>query len=210
MTKGRLCPYLNHEEKRFLSSSRFRVELIRRTGRRVSAQTVQIRLVAAWYHSRYPARCPRLTHDHRHWLSVWARRHRSWNHRHWSHMIFADESRFSLYHCDGCVPVRQRVGERLVDCCIQEPDGNVGPSLMAWGAFHVSGKVELVVLDDTANQQRYIGILHQNILPWATATFQMNFVFVYDNATPHTARNTRNFLAGRRLGSCSGLFWTLM
>ena len=45
---------------RFLSSSRIKVELIRRTGRRVSARTAQTHLVAAGYHSRRPARCSRL------------------------------------------------------------------------------------------------------------------------------------------------------
>ena len=30
--------------------------------------------------------------------------------------------------------------ERLVDCCIQETEGNFGPSHMVWGALHASGK----------------------------------------------------------------------
>ena len=103
---------------RYLSSSRIRVELIRRTGPRVSVRTVQRCLIAAGYHSRRPARCPRLTYDHRQRRRVWARWHRNWNHQHWSHVIFADESRFSLYHCDGRARVRRHVGERRVDCCI--------------------------------------------------------------------------------------------
>ena len=98
---------------RFLSSSRIRVELVRQTGRRVSARTVQRRMV----------RCPRMIQDDCRRHRVWAHGHRNWNQQqHWSHVIFADESRFSLY----------RVDERLVDCCIQETDGNVGPSPMEW------------------------------------------------------------------------------
>ena len=174
---------------RFLSSSRIRVELIRWTGHRVSARTVQRRLVGAGYHSRCPARCPRLTHDHCH-------RHRNWNHQHWSHVIFVDELRFSLYHCDSRAWVRRSVGERRVDCCIQQSDGNIGPSLIVMGAFHASGKSELVVVDGTVNQQCYIGFLRQTLLPGASATFQRNFALVHGNATPHTARNTRNFLVG--------------
>ena len=41
---------------------------------------------------------------------------------------------------------------RLVDLCIQETDGNVGPSLVAWEACRTSGKSELVVMDGTVNQ----------------------------------------------------------
>ena len=142
---------------RLLSSSRIREELIRRTGRRVSAHTVQRRLVTAGYHSSRPSRCPTLTHDHHHRRCLWARRHWNWNHQY--HVIFADESRFSHYHCDDRARVRRHVGERLLDCCIHESDGNVGPSFMVWGAFHASGKSEPVVVDGTINQQRYTGIL---------------------------------------------------
>ena len=70
---------------------------------------------------------------------------------------------------------------------------------MVWGAFHASGKSELVVVDGTVNQQRYIGILRQNLLLWASATFQKKIVLVHDNATPQIARNTRNFLAGEEV-----------
>ena len=125
---------------RFLSPSRFRVELIRRTGRLVSARMVQRRFVAAGYHPRRPARCPRLTYEHRRQRRVWAHGYRNWNHQHWSHVMIADESRLSLYHCDGHARVRRHVGERLVECCIQETNWNVGPSLMVSGAFHASGK----------------------------------------------------------------------
>ena len=184
---------------RYFSSSRISVELIRRTGPRVSVRTVQRRLVAVGYRSRRPARCPSLTHDHRRRRCVWVRRHRNWNHQHWSHVIFTHKSRFSLYQCDCRARVRRCVGERLVNCCIQEMDGDVGPSLMVWCAFHAPGKSELMVMDGTVNQQRYIGILCQNLLPWARATFQRNFVLVHDNATPHTAQNTCNFLAGEEV-----------
>ena len=115
-----------------LSLSRIRVELSRRTGRCVSAQMVQRRLVAVEYRSRRPARCPKLTHDH---SRLWAHRNRNWNNQSWSHVIFANESRFSLYHCDGHAWVRWCVGERLVDCCIQEMDENVGPSFQCLGCF---------------------------------------------------------------------------
>ena len=184
---------------RFLSSSRIRLELIRQTGCCVSARTAQRRLVAAGYLSKRQKRCPCLTHDHRRQCHIWACRHQNWNHQHWSHVLFADESRFSRYHCDGRAWVRWFVGERLVDCCIQKTDGNFGPSFMVWEAFHASGKSELVVVDGKVNQQHYIGISHQNLHPWARATFQRHFVLVHDNTTPHTARNMHNFLAGEEV-----------
>ena len=188
-----------HQGNTVPSSSRIRVKLIRRTGCYVSAHMVQRRLTAAGYRSRRPVRCPRLTLDHRPRPRIWAWRLWNWKHQHWSHVIFANESRFSLYHWDGRARIRRHVSERLVDCCIQEMDGNVSPSFMVWDAFHASDKSELKVMDTMVNQQRYIGILRQNLLPWARATFQRNFVHLHDNATPHTARNTCNFLAGEEV-----------
>ena len=91
----------------FLSSSRIRVDLIRR--HRSSACMVQRRLVTAWYCSRRPPICPRLDHDHCCRRSIWAGRHENWNHQHWFDVIFAHESRFSLYNSDGRTRVPQCV-----------------------------------------------------------------------------------------------------
>ena len=56
-------------------------------------------------------------------------------------------------------------------------------------------KQGLLVVDGTVNQQRSIGNLRQNLLPWARATFQRFFLLVHNNDTPHIARNTHNFLS---------------
>ena len=44
------------------------------------------------------------------------------------------------------------------------------------------------------NRHRYIQILRNQMLPWATGVFGRNFVYVQDNALPHTARETATFL----------------
>ena len=54
---------------RFISAPRLWMQMIRRFGRRMSVRTIRRRLLAAGYWSRRPARCPRLTLEHR-----WRRR----------------------------------------------------------------------------------------------------------------------------------------
>ena len=115
---------------RFISALRLRMQMTRRFERRMSVRTIRRRLLAAGYWSRRPARCPRLTLEHRRRRREWGRRHRVWDLRQWRHCIFSDESRFSLYHSDGRVWVRRRQGERLIDACVQPYDGNRGPSVM--------------------------------------------------------------------------------
>ena len=83
--------------KSFLLASRIRVELIRRTGRRVFAYMVQGRLVEVGYRRRHIDWCPKPTvhRCHHHML---ADRPQNCNHQHWSHAIFDDESRAHLYY----------------------------------------------------------------------------------------------------------------
>ena len=125
---------------RFISAPRLRMQMNRRFGRRMSYRTIRRRLLAAGYWSRRPARCLRLTFEHRQASREWGRRHRVWDLRQWRHCIFSDESRFSLYHSDGRVRVRHRQGAWLIDGCIQPNDGNCGLSVMVWGAIHHGGE----------------------------------------------------------------------
>ena len=121
---------------RFISAPCLRMQMICRLGTRMSVRTIRRRLWAAGYWSQCPARCPRLTLEHRRRRREWGRRHKMWDLRQWRHWFFSDESCFSLYHSDGRVRVRCRHGERLIDASIQPNDGNRGPSVMVWGAIH--------------------------------------------------------------------------
>ena len=69
------------------------MQMIRQFGRRMSVRTIRRRLLAAGYWSRRPARCPRLTLDHRRRSREWERRHRVWDLRQWRDCVFSDESR---------------------------------------------------------------------------------------------------------------------
>ena len=150
----------------FISAPRLRMQMIRRFWRRMSVRTIRRRLLASGYWSRRPARCPRLTLEHRRRRLEWERRRRVWDLRQCRHCIFSDESRFSLYHSDGRVRVRRRQRERLIDACVQPNDGNRGrqswygvQSTMGVGAswsWWIHGAM---------NRHRYIQILMNQILP---------------------------------------------
>ena len=105
------------------------------------------------------------------------RGHRVLDHRQWRHCIFSDEPRFSLYHSEGRVRVPCRQGERVIVACVQPNDGNRGPSVMVQGAIHHGGRIELVMMDGAMNQHRYMRILRNQMLSWATGVFGRNFVY---------------------------------
>ena len=186
---------MNH----LISALRLRMQIVRRFGRRMSVWTIRRRLLATRYWSLRPARCPRLTLEHKRRHCEWERRHIVWDLRQWRHCIFSDESRFSLYHSEGRLRVRCRQGERLIDACIQPNDGNRGPSVMVWCAIHHRGRSEVVVVDGAMNRHRYIQILRNQMLPWATG------VFGQDNAPPPLQHVTRQpFWTNRMLRSWTG------
>ena len=60
---------------RFISAPRLRMQMIRRFGRRMSVRIIRRWLMAAGYWSRRPARCPRLTLEHRRCRREWGRGH---------------------------------------------------------------------------------------------------------------------------------------
>ena len=181
---------------RFLTSSRIRVELIRQTGRRVSACTAQGRLAATGYCLRRPARCTRLTNaDPCQRCCVWVGRHLNCNHQRWSRVIFADDYQVQPLPLWLSCPSSSGSWWETSGLLHTRNGWKYHPLRHDMGVFYASGKSELVVVDGRVNQQYYIGILRQNLLPWARATFQRNCVLVHDNATSHTARNTHNLLA---------------
>ena len=72
-------------------------------------------------------------------------------------------------------------------------DSNHSPSVMVLGANHHRERrklVELVVvMDRTLNCQCNIRLFCNSMLSWATGVFGRNFVYVQNNATPHSAND---------------------
>ena len=71
----------------------------------IGAQTVRNRLHEGHLFSRRPHVVPRMTAAHRQARLAWARQHVRWNANQWSHVLFTDESRFSVDHPDGRIRV---------------------------------------------------------------------------------------------------------
>ena len=187
-------------DSRFISALHLRTEMICAFFRRLSVRSIVNRLLAASYRAMRSTGYLRLTLDHRRCRSVWGKRAECGTSVTGGTMpsqgVFSGKSRFMLFHSDGRACVRLRQGKRLPDACIKPTDSNHSPSVMVWGAKHHRGRrklVELVVPDGTLNCQCYIRIFRDSMLPWATGVFSRNFVYVQDNATPHTAHDMRDF-----------------
>lgn len=160
--------------------------------RNISRSTVGNRLREAGLRARNAARGPMLTPAHCRARLAYARQHVNWNMWQWSNVLFSDESRFCLYGNDRRPRVWRRQGERYAQNFIRPVAAYNGGSVMVWAGVSRSSRTPLVIVRENLNARRYIDqILRPFVLPRRQNT--RGFIFMQDNARPHTANITRQF-----------------
>lgn len=162
--------------------------------RRISDQTVRNRLHDAGLWARRPYRGPVLTDRHRQNRLQWANQHRQWTvGNDWRRVWFSDESFFVLQRHDRRRRVYRRVHERYAQNSVDEAPPHGGGGVLMWGAINFMGRSDLVQIEGRLNAQRYVAeILRPHVLPLLAAR---GSIFQQDNARPHVAQLTTQFLA---------------
>ena len=123
----------------------------------------------------------------------WCRAHVPWQAGQWNQVLFSDESRFTLERSDGRARVYHHSGERYTDACVKQTDRFRGGSVMVWAGINNNRKTNLVIINGNLNAQRYRDeILAPVVITYVNAT--PNAIFQQDNARPHTARLTTQYL----------------
>ena len=182
---------LRHLRNRFLPASATAQELP--GPRRVTDQTVRNRLRDAGLRAMRPLRGPVLTRRHCHNRLLWGNQHRNWTVRNnWRHVIFSDESFFQLMRHDTRRRVYRRVNERYAANCVQEAPAHGGGGVMVWAAISRAQRSPLIHIEGRLNAVRYVDqVLRPHALPLLD---RPEAVFQHDNARPHSARHTTQFL----------------
>ena len=182
---------LTHLRNRFLPATVTAAGMQRR---RVHAQTIRRRLRGFGLRARRPSRGPILTARHRQARLQWSRRHLHWRRQDWNNVLFSDECRIKLMEADGRTRVYRRRGERYAQACVQEVDRFGMGGVMVWGGICGGQKTRLLVIHGNLNAVRYRDeILAREVVPFINRN-RRALVFQQDNARPHTARVTTNFL----------------
>ena len=96
----------------------------------ISEFRVSRRLCESVLRARRPVVGPILKQRHRTTRLAWARARYRWILHTWQHILFNDESQFSLRFSDGRYCVYRRCGERFTDQCVYESDRFGGGSVM--------------------------------------------------------------------------------
>ena len=188
-----------HLRNRRLPATRTAAVTIGSHNRPINAHTVIRRLQERGIRARRPYVGPVLTRRHRQARLQWCHAHRRWLVRQWNQVLFSDESRFTLEKADGRVRIYRRVGERYSDACVTEVDRFRRGSVMVWGGINHQGKTDLVVIRGNLNAQGYINdVLRPVVVPFINNQ-NGPVIFQQDNARPHTARVTTQFLQGNNI-----------
>lgn len=173
--------------------ARHELEAVR--GVTVSERTVRRRFEEAGLGSFVPAKAPRLEVNHRRNRLTFAQEHRLWNADQWSKVLFSDECRILLNQIDGRQSIYRRKGERYIQTNFETTVAYGGGSIMVWAGICLGARTDLVVIDrGSLTADRYIReVLEENVVPFAPYIGD-DFVFMQDNARPHTARVTQAYL----------------
>lgn len=160
----------------------------------VSPQTVRRRLRENGFQCRRPYIGSLLTERHREARLEWAERHERWFHPQWSSVLFTDESRFKVFFPDGRVRTWRRGGLRFNDPYVMEMNRFGGGGVMVWAGISSHHRTELVFLDGRVDARRYTDeILRDHVVPFFREHDDVT-IFQQDNARPHSARLTQDFL----------------
>ncbi len=184
---------VQHTRNRFLAATRTAQTTIGRHNRAISGKTVRRRLKEVGLKARRPYKGAILTARHRQERLQWARAHRRWIRRQWSTVLFSDESKFNVSNADGRKLVYRRRGERYADCCVLEHNGWGEGSVMVWAGISAEHKTPLHTVIGRLNAVTYRDTI---LRPIAVPFLRRNALnlFQHDNARPHSARVTTQYL----------------
>ena len=124
----------------------------------------------------------------------------------WEQVVFSDECRFGLKN-DARSLRKGRTSAKANDPRYFQPTFRNSAFLMFWGCIGPNGVGRLVFCKDSVNATKYIAILQNNFLQSIEKMIGDDgrpFIIQQDNAPPHRAKITINFL---KEASMSVLHW---
>lgn len=164
-----------------------------------SIRTVRRRLQDAGLHGRRPVKKPLISKKNRKIRVAWCKAREHWTTRQWSDVLWSDESKFMLFGSDGIKWVRRPTGTRYKPEYQLPTVKHGGGSVMVWGAFSAKGMGPLHRIEGIMDQNLYIDILDNVMLPYARRFLGRGFVFQQDNDPKHRAIRVNEWFKRRRV-----------
>lgn len=168
-------------------------------GLKCSVDTVKRRLRKNNLFGRRPVKKPLISVKNRKARIQFAMEHLKWTAKEWSKILFSDESKFMLFGSDGIKFVRRPIGTRF-DPKYQLPTvKHGGGNVMVWGCFSRDCIGPIHRIEGIMDQQVYLDIIKDVMLPHAKDKMPRGWTFQQDNDPKHTAKSVKQFFSSKKI-----------
>ena len=131
--------------------------------------------------------CVPLAQFHMRARLYWSREHHSWTEKDWRHVLFSDESKFNTQNDSRRVFAWREPGKRYNLANIREIYRFDGTCILGWAGIKLDGHTLLYIISDsTMTAERYRNEVLEPYVRFFRGTVGDQFVFMDDNAQPHT------------------------
>lgn len=158
-------------------------------------ETIRIILRKSGYNGRVARKKPFISKKNKVKRRAFAKLHRNKDNSFWNSVLFTDESKFNIFRSDGQSYVWRKANEELRECNLRATVKHGGGSVMVWGCMSASGVGNLHIINGIMDQNKYLDILRQNLIPSVQKLgLDGRYKFYQDNDPKHKALNVRLWL----------------
>lgn len=184
----------------FLSSK----DIVKELNLNISSSTVRKRLIENNLHGRVARKVPLLTKKHVKARMKFAMDHTNWDGpdgiKKWRNVLWSDETKINLRGSDGKLFVRRPENNEFKRKFTKTTVKYGGGGIMVWGCFSWDGVGPIFWIQNyPMNQDGYIDILNNVMLPYADWNMPLKWVYQQDNDPKHTAKKVKNWFSTKKV-----------
>jgi len=187
---------IRNKKTRRQTLSQIHLNIINKTNKTISKQTVRNELARQSLHSRIPRFSPLISEINKERRLLWARTYENWTVEDFKKILWLDESTYTQFRTSGFGRVWREPSEEFHEDCIaatvQKSFGR-----MFWGCFSWVGMGPLVPLVGRITGNTHCEVLANYAIPTVKShakKIKKKFYFQEDNAPVHTARVARSLI----------------
>ncbi len=179
----------------FKPATHLRQDILAETGSAPGISTVKKRLAENNWSAYRPRSVPLLSTRHITARKNFARSCEVWSEEDWRRVVWSDESRFCFFRSDGKGYVRRPRDMSLNPRYTKPTVKHAGGGIMVWGCFSRAGVGDLVLVEGSMDQVKYLEVLEEHMLPSAHRLVGANFIYQQDNAPCHKAKSIQDWFS---------------